>query len=201
MGNGTVVGWGENTDVQGLYAGQANPPSGLTNVVGLGAGGYHSLAVLRDGSVVAWGDDSEGQCEAPAGLSNVVAVAGGAAHSLALRGDGSVAAWGADWNGQCSLPASVGPNAVAVGAGAYHSLALMAGSLPVPRLWNPARQGGGFSVLVQSLNRKHYALEYASSLPATNWTAVSTNAGNGALMILSVQPAPGPERFYRMRQW
>ena len=203
-GNGTVVGWGENTDAQGLYAGQASPPLGLTNVVGLGAGEYHSLAVLGDGSVMAWGDDSDGQCEVPVGLSNVVAVAGGGAHSLALQGDGRVLAWGADWNGQCGVPASLGGgvgDAEAVGAGAYHSVALLAGSLPVPKLWNPARQGGGFSVLVQSLHRKSYALEYKSSLAATNWTAVSTNAGNGALMILSDRWATGPECFYRMRQW
>ena len=189
---------------EGLYAGQANPPFGLSNVIGLAAGIYHSLAVRRDGSVVAWGDDSAGQCDVPAGLSNVVAVAGGDAHSLALRSDGSLVAWGSDANGQCSFPTWLGDtegDVVAIGAGAYHSLALMGGSLPGSRLWNFTKQGSTFSVLVQTLIRKSYALEYKNSLTATNWTALSTNAGTGALVVLTDPSADGTARFYRVRQW
>jgi hypothetical protein len=58
-----------------------------------------------------------------------------------------------------------------------------------------------FSTRVQTLNRKCYALECNSSLAATNWTALCTNAGNGALRILTDQNATGLQRFYRMRQW
>ncbi len=58
-----------------------------------------------------------------------------------------------------------------------------------------------FSALVQTLSPKHYALECKGSLSATNWTAISTNAGNGALMILRDPSGPAPQRFYRMRQW
>jgi hypothetical protein len=202
--NGCVAGWGQNTGAGGSYTGQATPPPGLTNVVALGAGRYHSLAVLGTGQVVAWGDNSEGQCEV-AGLSNVVAVAGGDSHSLALRADGSVVAWGANWGGQCNLPPALS-NAVAVGAGKYHSLVLVEGNLPALRLWSPARQDHRFIVLVQTLNRKHYTLQYLDSL-AANWAALSTNAGNGALRLLS-DPAPGvatppatTQRFYRVWQW
>jgi alpha-tubulin suppressor-like RCC1 family protein len=68
----------------------------------------HSLALLADGTVEAWGSNSYGQLgdgtvggsrNTPApvpGLSHVVAVAAGDKHSLALKRDGSVWAWGAN---------------------------------------------------------------------------------------------------------
>jgi hypothetical protein len=198
--DGTVVAWGENTDAGGTVAGQSVVPLGLTNVVAIGAGEYHSLAVRANGTVVAWGDDSEGQCDVPVGLSNVVAVAGGGAHSLALEADGTVAAWGANWNGQCSLPAGLS-DIVGIGAGEYDSLALLACNIPVPQLLRPAREGGRFRALAQTLNRKNYALDCKNSLAATNWTLLSTNAGNGALKVLTDPTALGQQRFYRLRQW
>ena len=178
--DGTVVAWGENTSAEGTFAGQSVVPWGLTNVVAIGAGEYHSLAVKGDGTVVAWGDNSQGQCNMPPGLTNVVAVAGGGAHSVALGADGKVTAWGADWDGQCDLPPALVP-ASGIAAGEYHTLVLLADSLPTPQLRNPARKGQRFSALAQTLSPRNYALEYKDSLAATNWTAVSTNAGNGAL--------------------
>ena len=44
-----VVAWGDND------SGQTNVPSGLSNVVAIAAGGYHSLALTAEGRVVAWG--------------------------------------------------------------------------------------------------------------------------------------------------
>jgi len=69
------------------------------------AGWHHSLVVLQDGTVWAWGRNHHGQLGdgttenrlAPvqvAGLSNVRSVAAGGAHSLAILEDGSVWAWG-----------------------------------------------------------------------------------------------------------
>ena len=198
--SGAVVAWGDNTNAEGDFVGQSVVPTNLTNVMAIAAGEYHSLAVRADGTVAAWGDDSQGQCDAPVGLSNVVAVAGGGAHSLALRADGTVAAWGANWNGQCSLPSGLS-DVVGIGGGEYHSLALLAGSIPVPQLLSPARTGSRFSVLVETLNRKSYALECKTSSVATNWSVLSTNTGNGALEQLSDPAATAPQRFYRMRQW
>jgi hypothetical protein len=51
------------------------------------------------------------------------------------------------------------------------------------------------------LSGKSYALEYKNSLSASNWTALSTNAGNGALRLLTDPAATASQRFYRMRQW
>lgn len=175
-------------------------PLGLTNVVAIGAGEYHSLAVKSNGMVVAWGDDSQEQCDVPAGLTNVVAVAGGSAHSLALGADGTVTAWGADLSGQCDIPPGLFP-AAGIAAGEFHTVALLAGILPFPELIAPTRSGNRFSMLMQTLSRNNYALDYKDSLTATNWTALSTNAGNGALRILTDATAAGAQRFYRVRQW
>jgi hypothetical protein len=199
-GDGVVVAWGENTDAQGNFAGQSVVPANLTNVVAIAAGEYHSLAVRADGTVAAWGDNSEGQTSVPVGLTNVVAVSGGGAHTLALKADGTVAAWGANWNHQCNVPPGLS-NVVALAAGESNSLALESGPLPVSQLLNPTRQGSRFSLLVQTLNRKNYALEFNDALAASNWTALSTNAGNGALMQLIDPAATAPQRSYRMRQW
>ena len=199
--DGTVVAWGENTDAEGNAVGQSVVPWGLANVVAIAAGEYHSLAVKGDGTVVAWGDNSQGQCSMPPGLNNVVAAAGGGGHTLALRADGTVAAWGANWSGQCDLPSTLSP-ALGIAAGGYHTVVLLEDSPPVPpRLLNPARRGSQFSALVQTLHRKHYALEFVDSVVETNWAGICTNAGNGALQIVTDPGATASQRFYRLRQW
>jgi hypothetical protein len=198
--DGTVVAWGENTDASGNFAGQSVVPGNLTNVVAIGAGEYHSLAVKADGSVVIWGDNSGNQSTVPLGLPSLAAIAGGAAHTVALGFDGAVIAWGANGNQQCQLPAGL-PPAVGIAAGSYHTLVLLEGVVPAPRLLNPAFKGGRFSALVQSLNRKTYALEFKDSLITTNWTAGPGVPGNGALRLLTDPTATGTQRFYRARWW
>jgi hypothetical protein len=195
--DGTVVAWGENTDAEGNVSGQSVVPLGLTNVVAIGAGEYHSLAVRADGTVVAWGDDSEGQCDVPAGLTNVVAAAGGGGHTVALGSNGAVFAWGDNWNQQCELPAAL-PPAVGIAAGGYHTLALLQGVVPVPQLLNPAFEGGRFTVLVQSLCRNNYVLEFKDSLAATNWIPLPGVTGSGALRSLSDPGAAATQRFFRL---
>lgn len=68
---------------------------GLHDVVDIAAGQVHALALRADGSVVLWGNDSDGQTVAPGGLSGVVGVGAGARYSLAVSGDGTIWAWGA----------------------------------------------------------------------------------------------------------
>jgi alpha-tubulin suppressor-like RCC1 family protein len=78
LSNSTVVAWGDNT------YGQTNVPAGLSNVVAIAAGDFHSYALLTNGTISRWGDDSYGQLDAPLNLTNVIAVASGNYHGLAL---------------------------------------------------------------------------------------------------------------------
>jgi hypothetical protein len=55
-------------------------------VVAIAAGDVHSLALLANGTVVAWGYNNLGQTNAPIGLTNVVAISAGASHNLAQVG-------------------------------------------------------------------------------------------------------------------
>jgi hypothetical protein len=169
-------------------------------VVAIGAGDYHSLAIKTTGTVVTWGGNSQGQCNPPPGLASVVATDGGGEHSLGLNLDGSVAAWGANWDGQCNLDPNL-TNVVAAAAGGSHTLLLLEGAAPVFRLLNPARNGAGFSGVLQTLNRKNYALEFKTSLKTTSWTSLPTVMGNGSLRQLGDTPGNAPQRFYRVRQF
>src|SRR5439155_2827840 len=103
--------------------GQIDVPAGLKNVIAISAGGFHSLALKRDGTVWAWGDNGVGQTDVPVDLTNAIAISAGNAFSLALRKDGTVVGWG--WNNanQISVPAGLS-NVVAISAGWYHSLAV-----------------------------------------------------------------------------
>ncbi|MCM8824954.1 MAG: hypothetical protein NC937_02195, partial [Candidatus Omnitrophica bacterium] len=97
-----------------------NSYAGIKAIV---AGGWHTVALKGDGTVVAWGYNGYGQCNVPAGLTNVVAIAAGGAHTVALKGDGTVVAWGDNWYGQCDVPAGL-TNVVAIAAGGAHTVAL-----------------------------------------------------------------------------
>lgn len=109
-------------------------------------GDFHSLAVARDGTVWAWGENWDGQLGVGhfepllqpvqvLGLDRVTAVAAGSYHSVALDADGQLWAWGYNGAGQLAsdmagaavpypidLPAAV----VAVSSGRYHNLAITA---------------------------------------------------------------------------
>ena len=101
----------------------------------------HSLAVLRDGTVRAWGWNGTGTLGdgtlvdrpspvAVRGLTHVRSAAAGPYHGLAVLMDGTVRAWG--WNGVGNLgtggadsrvPVPVPVNdAAVVAAGWFHSL-------------------------------------------------------------------------------
>lgn len=111
--SGPLVSWG---------GGQQGLPSGLGEVTAISSSLDHSLALLSDGSVVAWGNNFDGQCNVPSGLQ-AKAVAAGAFFSAAVKQDGTVVAWGDDQWGQCRVPARLA-NAVAISSGRAHSLAL-----------------------------------------------------------------------------
>lgn len=110
-------------------------PSQVANAIG--CGGWHSLGIQPNGTVVAWGNDNLGQTNVPAGLA-ATAVAGGEAHSLALKPDSTVVAWGDNSYGESSVPAGLS-NVVAIAAGGSHSMALRSSGDVVA--WGDNRSG------------------------------------------------------------
>ncbi|MFN0316684.1 MAG: S8 family serine peptidase [Burkholderiales bacterium] len=117
--DGRVTTWGFNGNGQlgggeGLGIVRASPGvpiAGLLDVREVAAGGFHTVAAKRDGTVFTWGFNANGQlgdntqiqrttAVQVAGLTNVLAVAAGDRHSLALKSDGTVVAWGYNFFGQ-----------------------------------------------------------------------------------------------------
>src|SRR5207248_6310017 len=86
------------------HLGQINIPAGLNDVIAIAAGRRHGLALRADGSIVAWGDNSQGQARVPAVLNilNNVAIAADRiiSESYALTTDGALVRWGNSESGQ-----------------------------------------------------------------------------------------------------
>ena len=91
----------------------------------ISAGDSHTLALLKDGTVVAFGLNDYEQCDTPYGLKEAVAIAAGWSHSLALLKDGTVVAWGGNNHNQCDIPQQIQKRVKAISVGWSHSLALL----------------------------------------------------------------------------
>lgn len=135
--NGTVVSWGENehgalgdggtansyAPVPVCAAGERKVPCAnrLGDVTAIAAGDEDSVALLGNGTVLAWGDNQLGELgdgveagsdvpvavcaageSAPCGgvLGEVQAIAAGGGYGLALLKDGAVKAWGYNYEGE-----------------------------------------------------------------------------------------------------
>ncbi len=115
--DGTLYAWGNNAygqlGVEGFAFGTSVPQKVNLAKACLGAssGGKHTLAVLSDGTLWAWGDNSFGQLGNETNSSSSVpiqvgkdedwiAVSAGLHHSLALKSDGTLCAWGDNYFGQ-----------------------------------------------------------------------------------------------------
>ncbi len=84
----------------------ANPFIPFNNkIVDLANGEKHTLALLNDGTILAWGDNAYGQSNVPSAAinANIVAVAAGNGVSVILKNDGSVYAWGNNSYGQLGI--------------------------------------------------------------------------------------------------
>ncbi len=152
-GNSTQLGNNSTTssnvpvlvDRSGVLAGRT--------VTSIAAGSLHGLVLCADGTLVAWGDGSNGQLGTTSSgsklpvrvdqlgallLSTVTAIACGTNHNLALCDDGAITAWGSNSNGQLgnlsisnsSTPVIINPvgllagrSLVAATGGGAHSLA------------------------------------------------------------------------------
>jgi alpha-tubulin suppressor-like RCC1 family protein len=154
LANNTVLAWGDDTDGQlGNGSASANDDAetptvvpNLTDVVAVAAGGQFSLALLSNGTVDAWGDNSKGQLgdgsttdsDVPVpvkGLTGATSISAGDQVSLAVLGNGTVKSWGFNNDAQLGdgtkknsdVPVAVtGLTGVhAVSAGTFHALALL----------------------------------------------------------------------------
>jgi hypothetical protein len=198
-----VVAWGAGTNNTGSSPnlGQAQVPSGLSNVVAVAAGGYHSLALKADGTVVAWGAGTTntgsipnfGQAIVPAGLTGVVAVAAGVYHSLALKADGTMVAWGAGVTnkpgnlyiaGEAMVPAGL-TNVIALAGGSSHTLVLEGDGRPRLTV-QPLGQiaGAGATVRLQAMAVGLQPLNYQWQLNGTNLAG----ANCASLTLTNAQP-------------
>lgn len=157
MSDGSIYSWGRNSDGQlgdGTKMSQNEPvkvrlPADAGKAVAITAGMAHSMALMEDGRVYAWGLNYSGQMGDNTGISKIyptpvdlpdlraTAIAAGREHSLAVMEDGRVYAWGKNNDGQLGTgtvsdeikPREVllpkGTAAIGVSAGWAHSLVLM----------------------------------------------------------------------------
>jgi hypothetical protein len=107
--------WGSDGDRQ-----VSSVPAG-TEYIAVAAGDAHALAMKRDGTVVAWGQNDHGQCTVPPGAYS--AIGAGADFSVAIRADGSIAAWGSNVQKQISSAPS-GSGFVSIKGGEFFAVAL-----------------------------------------------------------------------------
>jgi hypothetical protein len=96
------------------------------NLPVVGAGSAHACALRPAGTVICWGDNSDGELNVPPGLTGVKKISVGGAHTCAIKSDGTVVCWGADFNGQIDIPAGVGP-ATDISAGSSTTCGIFAG--------------------------------------------------------------------------
>jgi alpha-tubulin suppressor-like RCC1 family protein len=149
--SGAVEGWGSDGFGElgnGLELKEQIEPAlatGITDATAVSAGHKFSLALLKNGTVLAWGDNKYGQLgtgnmefttvpRPVAGLSGVKQVSAGFFHSLALLENGTVMAWGNGFYGNLGngttessdvpVPVKGLTNVVQVDAGCIHSIAL-----------------------------------------------------------------------------
>lgn len=109
--------WGDNSTgqlAQGHPLGHSSlplSPKQLGQVTAVSGGGIYAMALLKNGTVTAWGNNQEGELGdgtttertlpvAVKGLTNVVAISAGTETSLALLSNGTVVAWGDNLSGE-----------------------------------------------------------------------------------------------------
>ena len=188
--NSTVITLGEQVDVwTGLGRVNVVTPPGLGDVGALSMGLYHGLARLADGTVIGWGDNTEGQALPPAGANGAARIAAGGFHSLALANGGTVIGWGANAAGQTAPPASA-TSLIAIAAGANHSLGLRANGTVVG--WGTNNYGQASPPLSASNSITAIAAGYEHSLVLRANGTVAAWGRNLELQTLVPQTLTNP---------
>src|SRR6266513_178113 len=180
--------WGRNSEGQlgdPAFTDWASPTSvpvaGITTATGVTGGGYHTCAVLQNGTVRCWGQNDYGQLgngtTTPAAVPNntpvevsritiAVAISAGGFHTCALLADGTVRCWGQNDYGQLGDGSIIEPQtrpptprptptpvtvqgittAVAMKSGPFHTCALLRDGTMQCWGWNDFFQLGDSTV-------------------------------------------------------
>ncbi len=220
--NGTVYAWGwndygqcnilNNSNIMGIGAGglysMVVRSNGTTASYGwLASGsvasaravcpGYeHNMALLSNGTVVAWGNATWLQTSVPSGLDSVAALSGSHYHCLAVKTNGTIVGWGRNDYGQAlGAPAGL-TSAIAVATGELHSLALVANPLFIQTTNTPSGL-----VLAWPIPPGTYSLVSATNLAGPfidDPAALTTNLVNQT--ITATLPVNGPRKFFRLKK-
>jgi alpha-tubulin suppressor-like RCC1 family protein len=184
LNNGKVTGWGSNTfgQVSGTTEFLSNweqcPVAQITGAkkVIVSIAGYYSFALLNDGTVTGWGDDSEFRVSDGLGLTGVKDISLGYIHGLALLNNGKVTGWGNNDYDQ-----AFGGNSLTgvsgISAGALHNLALLKNGKVTG--WGYIAEedidgyiaGGNLTgvVAIEAGNNDNYVIMNDSNLPLNNY--------------------------------
>lgn len=100
----------------------AAAPAGLTNVTALSAGAHHTLGLLDDGRVTAWGYDWYGEATVPAQATDAIGIVAGSHFSIAQKSADEILAWG-QYGPTIQVPPSA-TNLAQLAAGVAHTIGL-----------------------------------------------------------------------------
>ena len=125
---GMVEVWGSDG------SGESDRPVGLNNAAAIAAGEYQSIAVTDSGTVLQWGQYSDGtnfysvtntNVATLPPTSNVVAVAAGLGQAVALKSDGTITSWGLNGAFGNSVPSNITNGVKAIACGNQFDLVLL----------------------------------------------------------------------------
>ena len=169
---GMVEAWGDDTQ------GECDRPATLTNVVGIAAGQYRSVALTDNGTVVQWGQyfvnktfysvtNTNVASLPPA--SGVAAVAAGLGQALALMTNGTVVAWGVYSDPSAQVPPNL-TGVKAISCGFEFSVALLTNGMVTA--W-----GSGF----MGLTNVPSGLSNVTAISASTWHTLALQS-NGTVV-------------------
>jgi hypothetical protein len=91
------------------------------DIIQVAAGGFYTVGLKADGTVVAVGFNYNGQCNVN-NWTDIIQISVGWAHTVGLRSDGTVVAVGHNWYGQCNV--SGWADIIQIVAGDEHTVGL-----------------------------------------------------------------------------